>query len=256
MITVWDVTIPKLTGDEPRKAYIYLPDSYNENAEQRYPVLYMFDGQNVFYDADATYGKSWGMKEYLEYTHTPIIVAAVACNQHPDNSRLEEYSPFSFKDSKYGKINGLGHLTMKWFINSFKPNIDNTFRTMPDRKHTFIAGSSMGGLMSLYAITKYNHIFSRGGLLSPSIWVATKRLTQLIQNAAIGPDTVAYMDYGSNEEDHHDIMLRQFPKVTTHLLKKGVFLTSRIVPNGTHCEACWERQLPIFMSSLLYDLKI
>lgn len=255
MIQVWDVTIPKLTGNEVRKAYIYLPESYDQNSEQRYPVLYMFDGQNVFFDSDATYGKSWGLKEYMEYSNTQMIVAAVACNQHPDNSRLQEYSPFTFKDSIYGSIKGLGHLTMKWFVNSFKPDIDKAFRTMPDRKHTFIAGSSMGGLMSLYAITKYNHIFSRGGLLSPSIWVAPKRLSQLIQNASIAPDTVAYMDYGSKEEDHHNTMLRQFPKVTSQLLKKGVLLTSRIVPNGTHCEACWERQLPIFMNCLLYDLQ-
>lgn len=72
VIDVWDITIPELTGQENRKLYIYLPNSYNEKPDEYYPVLYMFDGQNVFFDSDATYGKSWGLKEYLEYTNTQI----------------------------------------------------------------------------------------------------------------------------------------------------------------------------------------
>ena len=58
VIDVWDITIPELTGQENRKLYIYLPNSYNEKPDEYYPVLYMFDGQNVFFDSDATYGKS------------------------------------------------------------------------------------------------------------------------------------------------------------------------------------------------------
>ena len=64
-------------------------------------MLYMFDGHNVFFDEDATYGKSWGMKEYLEYTDAPLIVAAVECNRHPDNGRLSEYSPFNFRYERF-----------------------------------------------------------------------------------------------------------------------------------------------------------
>ena len=58
MIEKWSLTIPQLTGDEPRNAYVYLPEGYFEDAGRHYPVLYMFDGHNVFFDADATYGKS------------------------------------------------------------------------------------------------------------------------------------------------------------------------------------------------------
>ena len=64
MIDKWNITIPELTGEESRRAYIYLPDSWQRNPELRYPVLYMFDGHNVFFDEDATYGKSWGLGEY------------------------------------------------------------------------------------------------------------------------------------------------------------------------------------------------
>ena len=78
MIHKWEVTIPELTGEERRRAYLYLPDAYEREPDQRYPVLYMFDGHNVFFDEDATYGKSWGLGEYLDYTGAPLIVAAVA----------------------------------------------------------------------------------------------------------------------------------------------------------------------------------
>ena len=66
MVKKWDVVIPKLSGDTPRKAYIYLPDSYKKEKEKRYPVMYMFDGHNVFFDEDATFGKSWGMNKFLQ----------------------------------------------------------------------------------------------------------------------------------------------------------------------------------------------
>lgn len=252
MIYKWDITIPELTGTEPRSAYIYLPESYNDNPERHYPVLYMFDGHNVFFDSDATYGKCWGMKEYMDQTSTQLIVAAVECNHSPDNGRLREYSPFTFKDSNFGKITGLGKLTMEWLINDFKKDIDSRFRTIPDREHTYIAGSSMGGLMSLYALMEYNNVFSKAAALSPSLWTAPKKIISLIKNSMIQPDTVLYMDYGSNELNHHDNMLLIYEKIARNLLHCGVLLNSRIVPGGDHCEASWEQQIPFFMHTLLY----
>ena len=65
MVKKWKVKIPTLSGNVERRAYIYLPASYNQEPEKRYPVMYMFDGHNVFFDADATYGKSWGMNKYM-----------------------------------------------------------------------------------------------------------------------------------------------------------------------------------------------
>ena len=145
----------------------------------------MFDGHNVFFDSDATFGKCWGMKEYMDYTNTQLIIAAVECNHSPDNGRLKEYSPYSFVDPKLGEIEGLGKLTMDWFVHTFKKDIDSRFRTLPDREHTFIAGSSMGGLMSLYAVLEYNEYFSRAAALSPSIWFGTEKLRHMIEQASL-----------------------------------------------------------------------
>lgn len=253
MIEKWDITIPELTGDETRRAYVYLPESYEYDRETRYPVLYMFDGHNVFFDEDATYGKSWGMYDYMEYTETPLIIAAVECNRNPDNGRLREYSPYSFRDRHFGQITGQGRTTMEWLTDTFKQYIDSHYRTLPDRENTFIAGSSMGGLMSLYALMEYNHVFSRAAALSPSLWVAPKQLEELIAQADLGPDTVLYMDYGALEFSNHARMERLFGRIITALLKRHVLLDCRVIPYGTHCEASWERQTPFFMNTLLYQ---
>lgn len=254
MILKWRITIPELTGKETRNAYVYVPEAFKEDPDARYPVLYMFDGHNVFYDEDATYGKSWGMAEFAEQNNLPIIIAAVECNHSPDGGRLREYSPFTFRNREMGLIKGQGKTTMKWLTHTFKPYIDKNFPTLPERKYTFIAGSSMGGLMSLYAVLAYNHVFSRAACLSPSIWFATDQLDRLLASARIRPDTVVYMDYGSRELSFHGNMKRQFGRVTAKLFERGVMLESRIVPYGNHTEASWEQQIPFFMSTLLYEL--
>ena len=252
MVITWNVTIPELTGEEARKAYLYLPESYDREPDKRYPVLYMFDGHNVFFDSDATYGKSWGMKEYMDYTGTQLLIVAVECNHSPDNGRLREYSPFPFDDPKLGHFPGLGRKTMEWMIGSFKKDIDSRFRTLADRENTFIGGSSMGGLMSLYAVLEFNKVFSRAAALSPSIWVAPEKLERLARRASLGPDTVVYMDYGSEEMRGRAGMLRGFGRMAALLVERRVLVTSRMVPGGQHCEASWERQIPFFMNTLLY----
>ncbi len=252
MVHKWNVTIPELTGGEERSVYAYLPESYEYEQDKRYPVLYMFDGHNIFFDSDATYGKCWGMKEYMDYTNTQLIIAAVECNHSPDNGRLKEYTPFPFSEPGIGKIEAKGDLTMDWLVHRFKPEIDRRYRTLTDRKHTFIAGSSMGGLMSLYAVLEYHMYFSRAAALSPSIWVAPGKLKHLIRNTHFPLHTVIYLDYGEAELGNHNDMRLQFAEITSALIQKGILVESRIVPGGKHCEASWEKQIPFFMNTLLY----
>ncbi len=253
MIETWNVTIPELTGKEARKAYLYLPDSYWEDEGRRYPVLYMFDGHNVFFDQDATYGKSWGMGAYMDATRPQAIVAAVECNHSPDHGRLKEYSPFSFLDPNLGRIAGLGKKTMDWMAFSFKREIDRNYRTLPDREHTWIGGSSMGGLMSLYALLQYNQVFGKAAALSPSLWASAPQIERMILQSEIRPGTVLYMDYGEEELRNHPGMLSNFGRASARLLEKEVLLTCRIIPGGTHCEASWEKQIPFFMNTLMYE---
>ena len=252
MVIKWKLTYPAYTGDEQRNAYVYLPAEARRHPEKRYPVMYMFDGHNVFFDYDATYGKCWGMKEYMDKTKTPMIIAAIECNHSPSGGRLSEYSPFTFRNSTLGSVTGRGKETMDWLINVFKPEVDRRFPTLTDREHTYIAGSSMGGLMSLYAVLEYNHIFSKAAALSPSVWVATKQMEALIIGANVSLDTVVYMDYGAEELNNHKNMAGCLSKIASMLFAKQIDLSFRTVPGGTHSEASWERQIPFFMNTLLY----
>ena len=253
MIEKWGTPVPKITGKAPRTIYVYVPDGAKEDPEARFPVLYMFDGHNVFFDKDATYGKSWGMKDYMDETETPVIVVGIDCNHRPKNGRLSEYSPWSFQDSHFGFVQGRGHLFMDWLVNTLKPMIDERYPTIPDREATWIAGSSMGGLMTLYAVTAYNQVFSKAAALSPSVWVAPKKLNRLIRETELAPGTTIYMDYGAREFANHEGMRHLFMLTSNELMNKDVSLTARVVPNGDHCEACWEEQVPFFMNILLYE---
>lgn len=256
MLYKWSVRIPKLSGFEPRTAFVYVPDACLEDHSIRLPVLYMFDGQNLFTDEDASFGKSWGMLDYLQFNDIPLIVAAVSCSRdaRPAKGRLAEYSPFDYDDPKCGPIPGKARLTMDWMTKVFKPMIDRRFPTLPSRKYTFVGGSSMGGLISLYAVSRYNNIFSRCAALSPSLWVNPEGCTYLADNPRMRQDTVIYMDYGTEELNNHPGTLQAFSSMSEHLLRRGLPVMSRIVPGGTHSEGSWEHQLPFFFNALLYNL--
>ncbi len=242
--------VPVPGRDDERNIYLYLPDSYECHPEKRYPVMYMFDGHNVFFDADATYGRSWGMKEYMDRSQKELIIVAVECD-HQGWQRLSEYSPFDFTFKPVGSIQGRGEAFLNWMIHTLKPFIDSHYRTLPGREHTLIAGSSMGGLMALYAVTAHNCVFSGAACLSPSLWTNPSAVKASIQHSQPLVNTTVYMDYGSvelteNRREMADILL----DTAEILVERQVYLTFRIVPGGTHCEASWEKQIPIFMDCL------
>ena len=249
MIRVEKIQIPTLPTQKPRRLYIYTPKGY-EGSEERYPVLYMFDGHNVFYDSHATYGKSWGMKEYLEKTKLPLILVAVECNPEGDN-RMSEYAPYDIWWKGKRLFEGRGKLTMDWFVGELKPRIDREYRTMADREHTLIAGSSMGGLMAIYAVTAYNKTFSRAAALSPSLWGARHHEQELKDAAPLADPTRIYMDMGTGEVDGRVNGLTGLFETAKRLTRAGAHVDARVVPDARHSEAYWEQRIPIFMDYLL-----
>ena len=253
MITVKNINYPAPGGIEKRRLYIYTPLSYEYEPEKRYPVLYMFDGHNVFYDADSTYGKSWGLGKYLDYTQTELIVVALECNHGENFERLSEYSPYDFEGENTGFIKGRGKETMDYFVYKLRPMINRNYRTLRGRDNTFIGGSSMGGLMALYGILEYNRYFSEAAALSPAIWMNFNEICELIKKSPAADDTLIYIDYGSEEMDFSPDIAEAFGNFGGMLMQKGIALTARIVPGGTHSEASWEKQLPFVISTLLYE---
>ncbi len=245
------VKIPTLSGDKERTSYVYLPKGYGKDENRRYPVLYMFDGHNLFSDKEATYGKSWGLSKYLDSHKTPLIVAAVECN-HDGNMRLSEYSPvdITFDGTK---IVGRGKKYMDWLVSDFKNSIDEKYLTLGDRQNTFIAGSSMGGLMTLYALAKYGKYFSRGAALSPSLWINGGSLPDFFVNARYRSDAVLFTDYGTKEFKNHAAQLVLFGEAVKMLCDKKVAVTARVVPGGIHSEVTWEKEIPYFIPVLMGD---
>lgn len=255
MIEKFAITIPELTGfRKKRRVYVYLPNSYQEEQERHYPVLYMFDGQNVFFDEDATFGKSWGLGEYLDCVEAQLIVVAIECNNNAHNGRIKEYAPFSFNDEDFGWIRGLGSKTMDWLVYSFKPQIDAEYRTLPMRETTFIAGSSMGGLMTLYALTCYNQYFGRGAALSPTFEANPNRVLRMLRETPMSQDTLVYMDIGERELEQREELRGCFARATSILINKGIRVTARVIPEGEHTEASWERQNDYYISALMYGI--
>ena len=254
MIRIQKIQIPDLPTKKPRRLYIYLPSGYN-SSDRHYPVLYMFDGHNVFYDKHATYGKSWGMKEYLARTRLPLIVAAIECN-HEGEQRMSEYSPWDLDTPDLGHLEGLGKATMDWITGPLKEMVDRSYRTLSDREHTMIAGSSMGGLMALYAITAYNSVFSRAAALSPSIYFGGWQLHALFSSVSLCSPTRVYMDYGTGEiNPGENSLLAGMFGCAAELTCKGADVAARTVPGALHEEAAWEKRIPVFMDYLLGEIR-
>lgn len=236
--------------DCERTVHIYVPD--NRKNFEKFPVLYMFDGHNLFLDNDATYGKSWGLKDYLEKNDIRIIVAGIECN-HEGNQRICEFSPYDFNDENIGCINGTGVKFMDFMVNELKPFIDKNFPTKKDKLHTYLAGSSMGGLMALYGVTKYNDIYSACGAISPfTLYIDKKLEKDLIVKSQLDR-SIFYISVGTKEFDSKRALesgCEELLKLSRLLTKKGAKVYTHLNENGYHNESSWEKELPIMFNEL------
>ena len=234
--------------DDDRTVYVYLPDDW-QHSGKRYPVFYMYDGHNLFFDSTATYGTCWGLKEYLD-AHPDLIVVGVDCDHEGDN-RLVEYCPYNTRH--FGGIRGTGKLFMRWLVDELKPYVDANCPTKPERIHTAIGGSSMGGLMSLYSIAAHSDVFSRAACVSPSSSVNMPALTADIQNAALPGPARVYISWGEGEyRDKKGLAMATCNNLNLarELQKQGADVWSYLQPNGNHCEADWAKQVPQYMEFL------
>ncbi len=243
MIKQFETVVPAPSGEQKRTVTVYLP-----SGEGKFPVLYMFDGQTAFFDERAPYGDSWRMGETLDGLHARLIVAAVDCDKE---DRLTEYSPFAFS-SPFGSSEGKGAVYLDWLIREFKPMIDSRFPTLPERRHTFLAGSSMGGLMTVFGLCRYPEVFAGGAALSPSFWVDPEACAKMIAEADWKKFVpTLYSDYGSEELKGHGARQRQaLLGCFKELLAKNVPFTFRLIEGGTHSEKSWREQTPIFLRAL------
>ena len=242
-------------ANEMRTLHIYLPDDYDQTNEH-YPVMYFFDGHNLFFNEDATYGKSGGLKEFMGGWEKKLIIVGVTCSM---TNRLVEYCPYHFTEGFLGEIKGTGVSTLEWMVSELKPMIDREYRTMPFRECTAIGGSSMGGLMSLFAAVRFNRWFSKAACLSSTIGPCMEDFREDIARCAISPDTRVYLSWGTEEGGGSKLYPRNDSRID--MADRNGDLAERIAahgattriygqPGGRHCEADWEKQVPSFMNFL------
>ena len=187
----------QILGNE-RQITIYLPAGYDDKPDRRYPVLYMQDGQNIF-DADRAYipGQHWRVLEAAdqaigERTASPMIIVAV---DHAGVGRADEYTPV--RDRKHNN-GGRADEYLRMLTEELKPEIDARFRTLPDRANTAIAGSSLGGLLTLHAAFTRAEVFGRAAAMSPSVWWGNRAVLQTV-DAFNGPPPRLWVDIGGRE---------------------------------------------------------
>lgn len=243
-----------------RMLHIYLPDDY-EYSQERYPVMYFFDGHNLYNDEDATYGKSWGLKEFLEGWSKDMIIVGMECG-HEGDERLSEYLPYPAV-GHFSQYKPIGDQTMDWIVEEVKPYIDKQYRTWPFRECTGIAGSSMGGLMSLYAAVHYNRWFSKAGCVSSAIGFCMEPLMADMEAHPVDPDTRVYLSWGTKEaygladvtrDDTTSDTYRRTRQVADKVLRDGARVKLCCQVGGGHCEADWEKLVPGFMNFLWTEM--
>lgn len=240
-----------------RPLHIYLPEDY-ENTKEQYPVMYFFDGHNLYFDEDATYGTCWGLKTFMDQWEKPMIIVGMECGHEP-NERLNEYCPYRMPKGFCSELECIGDATFQWIVNEIKPMIDKEYRTYSDRQCTGIAGSSMGGLMSLYGIVKYNEVFSKAACVSSAIGFCMPKINRDMKQYLVDPDTRVFLSWGTKEawgvkdhehEDTKSPTARNNHAVAKKLADQGAAVDVFCQIGGAHCEADWQWQVSRFMDFL------
>jgi len=227
--------IPQL--NRTRRILIYLPPDYT-TSKKRFPVLYMHDGQNVF-DHLTSFAGEWGVDETLDSISDhggEMIVVAI---DHGGSKRINEYCPYDME--KFGK--GEGDKYVDFLVKTLKPFVDKNYRTLKSKQNTFIAGSSMGGLISMYAVLKYPKLFGGAGVFSPAFWIGPEIFDD-IKAKGSKVNTKIYFYCGEQEGEN---MVPYTEKAFSEMRKVSHSKMVCIIrPDGKHSEWVWKEEFPLF----------
>jgi len=240
--------IPQL--NRTRRVWVYLPPTYNSSTK-KYPVLYMHDGQNVFDDATSFSGE-WGVDEAIDTLGLKTKECIVIGIDNGGDKRLNEYCPYDFSLNGIAANNrsnvGEGGKYVDFLAKTLKPFIDKKYRTLKDSKNTFTAGSSMGGLISMYAVLKYPKVFGGAGVFSPAFWVGPKIFDDI---KAKGKKVNAKIYFYAGDEEGESMVpltLRAFNEM--HKVSRSK-MCEVIRAGGKHNESRWKIEFPLFYEWLM-----
>lgn len=258
---------------DSRRVDIWLPPSYGANPQDSFPVIYMHDGQNLFEDSLCGFGVEWGVDETIcKLTAEGKIPECMVVGIWNTPKRYPEYQPqkpYPLLDSAYRsqltEIYGMEPASdnyLKFIVGELKPFVDEAYRTLSQREQTYIMGSSMGGLISLYAVCEYPDIFAGAGCLSTH-WVTWVDLNNgemarvmqeyLRTNLPEAGRHVFYFDYGTEELDAH---YEKHQKAVDRILEEKGYTwqkdwISLKFEGASHSEIFWQERLFIPMEFLL-----
>jgi predicted alpha/beta superfamily hydrolase len=227
---------------DPRDVLVWLPPVYGTDPERHFPVLYLHDGQNLI-DGRLSYvaGRTWcahttADRLTREGLIEPVILVGV---NNTGVRRMAEYTPS--RDQRFG--GGEGPLYGRLLIDELKPLIDVSLRTRPEAHNTGMAGSSLGGLVTLALGLDYARVFGKLGVLSPSVWWNSREILGRVAASHAQPRPKIWLDMGMSEGLRH---LRDCDVLHQRLLNKGWVndrdLRYLRVPGGLHDEEAWARR--------------
>ena len=229
--------IPQL--NRTRKIWLYLPPDY-ETSTKDYPVIYMHDGQNLF-DTYTSFAGEWEVDETLNelYNQGKSVPIVVGIN-NGGTERINEYTPWP--NTQYG--GGDGALYIDFIVETLKPYIDEHYRTLPGRETTALWGSSLGGLISFYGALKFQHVFGKAGIYSPSYWFSDSVWTFTEEMGHQFPMRLYQMAGGAEGGSMVDDTW-EMHNVLTSLGFGMEELSSKIVIGGIHNEALWREDFQL-----------
>ncbi len=226
-----------------RDVLVYLPPSY-AHGERRYPVIYMQDGQNLFDPATSFGGVTWRVDETMDALSHEGLEAMVVGVHHAGEQRISEYSPFAIRRP------GRGEQYVTFLVETVKPLMDATFRTLPAREHTGIIGSSMGGLISLYAFFHRSRAFGFAGALSPALWVGRGAMYDFVAQTPFVNGKL-YLDNGSRENSAW--RMYQWLRRKGYQRRRDICYVRE--KGAIHHESAWARRLPNALRFMLTPIR-
>lgn len=257
---VTTITVPGFL--DGRRVWVYLPPGYEDAPDARYPVLYMLDGQNVF-DRATSFAGEWKVDETCEAliaggAMRPILVVAV---DNAGSERLNEYAPWR-DASVNGGAGGGGDPHLQAITSVLVPYIDENYRTLPAPENRALAGSSLGGLMALYAAYAHAGTFGLGAALSPSLGWDEQHAMRFVEASRKPAGSRIYMDMGTLEAGHIedqdgngiDDYIELLRALRDVLIEQGFVLGSDLMvvedEGARHHETSWAARLPGMLTFL------
>jgi enterochelin esterase-like enzyme len=253
----------------PREVDVWLPPGYAANAATRYPVIYAQDGQNLFDPATSYFGVPWSLdRAMLRLIAARRTAGAIIVGIWNTPARFSEYMP---RAAAHGLVNfavpGIPAVRaealksddyLRFLVEELKPFIDRTYRTIGDASHTFLLGSSMGGLISAYGVVRHPEVFGGAACLSTH-WPAGDgaAVDYFAQHLPAPRDHRFYFDYGT---ETLDAAYEPYQQRTNAALRaagyvEGVSWITRKFPGAEHSEKSWRERAEIPLEFLLAPVR-